>query len=360
MKKIYLLLGMLFSGTLAMAQATCTTTISTFPYFQNFESGAGGWVASTSGSWALGTPAKTVIIGAASGTNAWVTGLTGMYASSEQSEVVGPCFNFTGVIAPIIEMKVWWNSEFSWDGAVLQSSIDGGLTWQNVGAYQDPNNWYNDNSINGAPGGQTAATAVGWTGRNSTSNGSGGWVLAKHVLTGLGGQANVRLRIAFGSDPSINDDGFAFDDVRIYDTPANDAGITSITSPVGSVLPNVSTPISVTVKNYGTSPLTSATLGFSVNGTTVVNNFAFTGNLPLNATSAPVTIGNYSFPAGTYTVKAWSRLPNGAVDGNDGNDTTTITLYSCNTLTGIYTINKNAAASATNFQSFTTAAQALA
>ena len=47
----------------------------------------------------------------------------------------------------------------------LQSSIDGGTTWQNVGAKGDPNNWYTDNSINGAPGGQTAATAEGWTGR---------------------------------------------------------------------------------------------------------------------------------------------------------------------------------------------------
>ena len=48
------------------------------------------------------------------------------------------------------------------------------------------------------------------------------------------------------------------------------------------------------------------------------------------------------------------------MDGNDGNDTLTTTIYSCNTLSGIYTINKNALASATNYQSFTTAAQALA
>jgi len=101
-------------------------------------------------------------------------------------------------------MLIWWNSEFSWDGTVLQSSIDSGATWQNVGAFGDPNNWYTDNTINGNPGGQQE----GWTGRDATGNGSAGWVLARHDLTGLGGQSNVRLRIAFGSDGSVVDDGF--------------------------------------------------------------------------------------------------------------------------------------------------------
>ena len=80
----------------------------------------------------------------------------------------------------------------------------------------DPNNWYNDNSINGAPGGQSAATAEGWTGRQLYfSNGSGGWVKVKHKLTGLGGKSSVLLRIAFGADAVNQDDGFAFDDIRI-------------------------------------------------------------------------------------------------------------------------------------------------
>jgi hypothetical protein len=353
MKKL-LLLSLFFLLVVGGARSqTCTTTISTFPYLENFESGAGGWAAGgTASSWALGTPAKPVINSAASGTKAWVTGLTGSYSASENSAVVSPCFNFTSVIEPIIEMKVWWSSEASWDGAVLQSSIDGGTTWQKVGAFGEPNNWYNDNSLDGLPGGQN----IGWGGQTST--GSNGWVLAKHVLNGLGGQANVKLRIAFGADPDYHYDGFAFDDIRIYDTPANDAGITSITSPAFSTLPVVSTPVNVTVKNYGTSPLTAATLGYSVNGVAQPT-FAWTGNLALNTVSAPVTIGNFSFPVGTHTIKAWSSQPNGATDAINGNDTTSITIHSCNTLTGTYTINKGIATSATNFPSFTAAAQAL-
>src|SRR5690606_13678918 len=103
--------------------------------------------------------------------------------------------------APAVQFSIWWNSEFSWDGTVLQSSIDGGATWQNVGALGDPNNWFTDGSINGNPGGQQ----VGWTGRNSTSNGSNGWVVARHALPGLAGQSSVFLRFAFGSDGSVQD-----------------------------------------------------------------------------------------------------------------------------------------------------------
>src|SRR6478609_7915209 len=165
MKK-FLTIALLFLGILSGARAqTCGTTISTYPYLENFDGAAPtGW---TSGginpSWAVGTPAKAVINSAASGTKAWVTSLTGQYNASENSYVVGPCFNFSGKPDPDFEMKAWWNSEFSWDGAVLQSSIDGGATWQKVGAFGDPNNWYTDNTLNGAPGGQPAASAEGWT-----------------------------------------------------------------------------------------------------------------------------------------------------------------------------------------------------
>ncbi|MFC5271462.1 T9SS type A sorting domain-containing protein [Adhaeribacter terreus] len=217
MKKLYFLLGMMAMGSLAQAQ-TCTTTINTFPYSQNFENGAGGWTSGgTNSSWALGTPAGTVIQGASSGTQAWITNPTGNYNNSENSFVLSPCFNFSALTGdPDFEMKIWWNSEFSWDGAVLQSSINNGTSWQNVGALSDPNFWYNDNTISGNPGGQQ----IGWSGAGA--NGSGGWVKAKHKLNNLGGQANVRLRIAFGSDGSVNSyDGVAFDDIRIGDNTNN-------------------------------------------------------------------------------------------------------------------------------------------
>jgi hypothetical protein len=360
MKQLFTLIALsLFIAGRAWAQ-TCTTTISAYPYFENFETGAGGWVVGgTNSTWALGKPAKSVINSAASGNNSWVTGLTGSHRSNEQSFVEGPCFNTTSLVQPVIQMKIWWNSEFSYDGAVLQSSIDNGATWQKVGAYGDPENWYTDNSLDAGPGGQPAVTAEGWTGRNSTNNGSGGWVMAKHLLTGLGGKTSVKLRIAFGADASTSVDGFAFDDVRIFESPVNDAGLTALSSPAALVQPNVSLPVMVSLKNFGTAPLTSATLGFSVNGTVVTNTFAYIGNLATNQTATGITIGNYTFPNGIHTLKAWSRLPNGALDGLPTNDTVSFRVIACNPLAGTYTINKVLPASATNYQNFAAAIQDL-
>ena len=61
--------------------------INSYPFLEDFESGDGGWVAdnSTNGTWALGTPAGTIINSAASGANSWVTNLTGNYNSNENS-----------------------------------------------------------------------------------------------------------------------------------------------------------------------------------------------------------------------------------------------------------------------------------
>src|SRR5688572_13442973 len=140
----------------------------------------------------------------------------------------------------------------------------------------------------------------------------------------------------------------------------NDAGISGITAPVSPVAPGVSMPVAVTVKNYGASPLTSATIGWSVNNVAQPN-FAYTASpaLAMNGVSPAVPIGNFSFPAGVHKVKAWTRLPNEVADGAAINDTAQLTLVSCNALSGTYTINKNATASATNFTSFASALQML-
>ena len=180
MKKFLLTLPFLFLFSTWCAEAQITT----YPYAEDFESGDGGWTvdAVNLGSWALGAPANAVINAADSGANAWVTNLTGDYVSNENGVVTSPVFDLSSLVSPSIEMSVWWNSEFSWDGMVLQSSIDGGTTWQNIGANGDSNNWFNDGSIAGNPGGQQE----GWTGRGGQTGrgnctGRGGW-------TGRGGQ----------------------------------------------------------------------------------------------------------------------------------------------------------------------------
>ena len=115
--------------------------------YEDFESGGIGWTQGGTGSFALGTPSAPIINSAASGTNAWVTNLTGTYAANEDNWVESPCFDLSQYCNPYLRLSVWWNAEFSWDGANVQYSTDGGTSWNLVGINGDPNNWYNDNTI---------------------------------------------------------------------------------------------------------------------------------------------------------------------------------------------------------------------
>lgn len=243
--------------------------ITSYPYLEDFESGAGGWTINAGGSWALGTPAGAIINSAASGTQAFATNLTGNYNTNETGSVQSPVFDFTSLTNPGISLSVWWNAEFSWDGLVLQSSIDGGTSWQNVGAVGDPVNWFTDGTIGGNPGGQQE----GWTGRNATANGSGGWVTASHLLNGLGGQPNVLIRLAFGSDGSVVDEGVAFDDISI--------------SNINCPQPSALTATAITA--------TSADLGWTENGTAMLWDIEL-GTAGFTPTGTPTTTGSPNNP----------------------------------------------------------------
>jgi hypothetical protein len=302
MKKIYLGAALMLSGHLLFAQ--CPNPVGTFPYNQDFESGAGGWAAGgTSGTWVLGTPAKTTIIGAASGTNAWITeSLTGAYTDQAESFIQSPCFNFSSLGLPEIELKVWWQTEFSYDGVVLQSSIDGGATWQNVGAVGDPNNWYTDNSVSGLG---WANSSDAWSGRNNTTNttGSGGYVTAKHTLTGLAGQPDVLLRFAFGTDGSVTDDGVAIDDIMIRDKPAVDLSVAGISSPATSGCGmTAATAVTIQVANLGSQPQSNIPVSYTFGA-----NPAVAATIP--GPIAPGATAQFTFPGtvnlgtpGTYTL----------------------------------------------------------
>lgn len=215
---------MMLSFSIAL-YGQCTLTISSYPYNESFESGQGGWNAGGAFSdWTWGTPTKPVINSAGSGTKCWIIGglTTSFYNNDERSWVQSPCFDFSSLTYPYISFKIFWDSEFHFDGGNFQSSIDGGNTWQNAGGYNDPVNcnnahWFNHTPITYLNG--LAAVRDGWSG--SGTSGSGGWVLAKHCLSYLAGEPNVIFRFTFGAGHLLNNyDGLAFDDITIAETPA--------------------------------------------------------------------------------------------------------------------------------------------
>lgn len=222
------------------AAAQCASPISIFPYTEGFETSNGNWTSGGTGSdWAWGTPAKTVITGAATGSKCWIVGgLTGgSYADGEASWLQSPCFDFTAVQHPYISFAVFWETERRFDGASFQYSTNLGASWTNVGSINDPANCLNDNWFNFSPVQYLNGLATvrdGWSGNVQPTGGScvggggsGRWVAAQHTMPALAGVPNVIFRFVFGAGTLCNAyDGFAVDDIVIGEAPPNNASFT--------------------------------------------------------------------------------------------------------------------------------------
>ena len=118
--------------------------------------------------------------------------------------------------------------------------------------------------------------------------------------------------------------------------PSDDAGISSIDAPSVSAPPGV-TPIRVTLTNYGSTVLNSATLKYEITGG-VTGSFSWTGTVNPTASQGNITIGSPVINSGVYDIKAWSETPNGNPDVVNNNDTAYSTFWVCSPLNGTYTI----------------------
>ena len=119
---------------------------------------------------------------------------------------------------------------------------------------------------------------------------------------------------------------------------ANDAGLDSIV--IDNNCPFNTAKIKVRLVNYGTSPLTSATINLSIatNGGSYVNQtpFNFSGNLP-SAGDTVIEIGSTSVSLeAQYDIKSFTSLVNGQADVSNDNDS--IELSSGAKFTGTYFI----------------------
>lgn len=118
-------------------------------------------------------------------------------------------------------------------------------------------------------------------------------------------------------------------------TLALDAGILNITNPpanysacVNSIIPTA------TLRNSGTSTLTSVTINYQLNNNTA-QNFQWTGSLNTNQT-APINIPSINVTPGTHTLRVWTSNPNNGTDMNFNNDTASVTFTIVNpTLTNL-------------------------
>lgn len=174
--------------------------ITSLPYLENFETGENNWSAEgVNSTWQYGTPASPLITGAASGTKAWKTNLTGSYNNNESSYLYSPCFDISSLNKPMMSLSVAINTDSCTicDLVFVQASTNGGANWITIANQQQAGfNW---------PGIFRSRTYYRWH-------------VASVPLNDTIGK--VQFRIFFRSDAGVNGDGFAVDDVHIYDSTA--------------------------------------------------------------------------------------------------------------------------------------------
>lgn len=177
--------------------------IITDTYNESFESGNGGWYAyGTNSTLELGTPNGTTIVGAADGTNAWVTNLTGLANLTEVSYLESPCFDFSNMVNPVFKASIIYNTTMFLSDFYLEYSLNG-ETWDTVNAGDAVNNWY----------------GTGMIGFGTWGGVSEGWINVKTNLPDLAGEPYVKFRFVYntGSFAMQQTEGVGIDMIIIYD-----------------------------------------------------------------------------------------------------------------------------------------------
>lgn len=172
--------------------------IDSFPFFTNFEANNGYFLASGSNaSWQWGSPAGTVISSASSGSNAWVTNLSGNYNNSENSFLTSSVFDLSNETGSfILSFDLWYVTENNYDEAWVEMTTDG-INWTKVTDNGTAVGWYND------------------LGNQWWENTNSGWTATSIILSNIAGQSTVQFRFAFSSDGSVSREGVAVDDFRL-------------------------------------------------------------------------------------------------------------------------------------------------
>jgi hypothetical protein len=283
-------------------------SITTNPYHENFETTDGGWTGKVLSGTAMdlewGTPNKTLINAAASGTKCWNTRLVGNYSNLADYALESPCINLSTAISPVLSFSLRFITEAGFDGCILESSTNGGINWNKETNFIQGG--YNNNSTVGILPPPT------WSGASP-----GGWMRVKLSLASYAGQSNVKIRLRFASDDTFNEEGVSFDSVSITDLFSKDVGVSALVNPAGGCGLTNATTVTVKIKNYGKAlpagtkipvifrlidfnsiPISSATDTLTL--TTTLNakdsiNFTFNGKANLAA-------------QGVYIFKSWTGL----------------------------------------------------
>lgn len=192
-----------FNDTLKLENFRFIKKITALPFLDNFETATPFYAEGVNSSWSLGTPAGNLIKYAASGNNAWTTGLGVDYNDMEQSYLYSPCFNLSSASTDLkISFHNAHNLETDYDAYWLEYSSDL-VNWTKLGTSGSTYNWYNNIS-----------PTYLWDSVRSKWRVSGAEVPVSSIVN----KQNVQFRFAFKSDAAVHYDGVNLDDFHLFDS----------------------------------------------------------------------------------------------------------------------------------------------
>ncbi len=282
------------------------SAISTFPYNEDFESNNGDWEPNLGILWEWGTPTKDWVRTTANGSKGWFTKLNGNYPDSICCAwLTSPCFDFSNMTSdPFLTFQLIYQTQPRLGGAVkdyawVEISTDGGVSWTKLGVAGDGTNWYND--------------AEGWMG--VTQEGPNGWLPVTMQLAGMAGKAEVRLRFQMKSQDTREFEGIGIDDLAIFEPPAYDAKILSVSSPNSYCNMGVEM-VEVAIQNLGSANIYTCPVEYRTNGGSWTSAGTYNGNI------FPGTADFFSFNVdfsqkGSYVLEVRTQLPSDSDASND-------------------------------------------
>lgn len=283
---------------------SCGTTVTVFPYIENFETGVvgvpgtlpTGWVMTPTTGYAYrvhtGTT-PTINTGPdfdhTTGTGKYVYAETDAGTSGDVAYLYSPCLNITNVAVPSLEF--WYH--------MYGSTIN----------YMKVQVWSGNQFVDL------------WTKSGDQGN---SWKKAEINLSNYKGLTQLRFIV---SRAAAYYGDIALDDIKVWQPPMNDVGVTELNYPNNPALSG-NNPVHITVKNFGSNMVDSLKVNWKVNGVAQPT-YNWTGNLAQGTQMDSLLIGNYNFVAGEPQLSFWTTAPNGVSDALNANDTLHTNLIVC-------------------------------
>lgn len=166
--------------------------------------------------WERGNSVTAGKSGTQSGSNAWVTGLSGNYVDNSTAYLYTPNFNLTTAGTYAIKFYLKNAFEISWDGMNVEYSTDKGTNWTVLGTVAA--NWYDRSTAS-----ITAFPAnVPYFNSNRTS-----FAQQTRDISFLAGNASVAFRFVFKSDENTVAAGCAIDNFEITLASGSNAALSA-------------------------------------------------------------------------------------------------------------------------------------